>query len=106
MRGKLRFVAGHFPRAHHPSPALLDHPDILFRFDIVEIVVDDTGPTFNLIKDAFKLPESYIYQGESSTLAHARYRHQKRSHFPVWANPHPTQHCIIIRWHPQATRVG
>ena len=54
-----RDVPGHFPRAHHPSPALLDHPDILFRFDIVEIVVDDTGPTFNLIKYAFKLPEPY-----------------------------------------------
>ena len=40
---------------------LLDHPDILFRFDIVEIILDDTGPTFNLIKDAFKLPEPYIY---------------------------------------------
>lgn len=40
---------------------LLDNPDILFRFDIVEIVFDDSGPAFNLIKDAFKLPEPYIY---------------------------------------------
>ena len=40
---------------------MLDNSDILFRFDIVEIILDDTGPTFNLIKDAFKLPEPYIY---------------------------------------------
>jgi putative endonuclease len=40
---------------------LLDHPDILFRFDIVEIVIEDGEPRFNLIKDAFKLPEPYIY---------------------------------------------
>ena len=40
---------------------LLDNPDILFRFDIVEIVFDESGPKFNLIKDAFKLPEPYIY---------------------------------------------
>ena len=40
---------------------LLDHPDILFRFDIVEIVFEDGRPVFNLIKDAFKLPEPYIY---------------------------------------------
>ena len=98
--------AEHFVGAHHLSPALLDHPGILFHFDIEGIVVDDTGPTFNLIKDAFKLPEPYIYQGVSSTLAHARNRHQKRSHFPIWANSHTTQHCIIIRRHPQATRVG
>ena len=40
---------------------LLDNPDILFRFDIVEIVFEDGRPTFNLIKDAFRLPEPYIY---------------------------------------------
>ena len=40
---------------------LLDKPDILFRFDIVEIVFDGSEPKFNLIKDAFKLPEPYIY---------------------------------------------
>jgi len=27
---------------------LLDHPDILIRLDIVEIVLSDTGPAFNL----------------------------------------------------------
>jgi putative endonuclease len=40
---------------------LLDHPDILFRFDIVEILFDGDKPSFHLIKDAFKLPEPYIY---------------------------------------------
>ncbi len=40
---------------------MLDQPDILFRFDIVEIVIEDSTPTFHLIKDAFKLPEPYIY---------------------------------------------
>ena len=40
---------------------LLDHPDIFFRFDILEILHDGTKPSFNLIKDAFKLPEPYIY---------------------------------------------
>ena len=40
---------------------LLDHPDIFIRFDIVEIVFDGNEPKFCLIKDAFKLPEPYIY---------------------------------------------
>ena len=40
---------------------MLDKPDILFRFDIVEVVIEDGMPRFNLIKDAFKLPEPYIY---------------------------------------------
>ena len=40
---------------------LLDRPDIIFRFDIVEIVHDGREPSFHLIKDAFKLPEPYIY---------------------------------------------
>jgi putative endonuclease len=39
---------------------LLGHPNILYRFDIVEIVMTDKKPEFNLIKDAFKLPEPYI----------------------------------------------
>ena len=40
---------------------LLDNPEIPFRFDIVEIIHDGKEPSFNLIKDAFKLPEPYIY---------------------------------------------
>ena len=40
---------------------LLDHPDILIRFDIVEIVIEHDRPVFNVIKDAFQLPEPYRY---------------------------------------------
>ncbi len=40
---------------------MLDHPAITFRFDIVEIVLEDDEPAFHLIKDAFKLPEPYVY---------------------------------------------
>lgn len=40
---------------------LLGNPEILFRFDILEIVLDSGDPEFNIIKDAFKLPEPYIY---------------------------------------------
>jgi len=40
---------------------LLDMPQIPFRFDIVEIVFNQDVPTYHLIKDAFKLPEPYIY---------------------------------------------
>lgn len=39
---------------------LLGHPEILYRFDIVEIVMTEKGPAINLIKDAFKLPEPFI----------------------------------------------
>ena len=41
---------------------MLDNPDVLFRFDILEIVFHEDKPEFHLIKDAFKLPEPYIYQ--------------------------------------------
>ncbi len=40
---------------------LLHNPEILFRFDIVEIVIADGPPEFNLLRDAFKLPEGNIY---------------------------------------------
>ncbi|MGB8168976.1 MAG: YraN family protein [Chthoniobacteraceae bacterium] len=40
---------------------LLNNPEVLFRFDIVEIVLTDERPEFNLIRDAFKLPEPNIY---------------------------------------------
>ncbi len=41
---------------------LLDHPDVLFRFDIVEVVLTDGKvPEINLIKNAFNLPEHLIY---------------------------------------------
>ncbi|HEX5177404.1 MAG TPA: YraN family protein [Chthoniobacteraceae bacterium] len=40
---------------------MLDNPDILFRFDIVEVV--DTGSTLsiNLIRNAFQLPDRYFW---------------------------------------------
>ena len=40
---------------------MLNNPEILFRFDIVEIVITEGRPEFNLIRDAFKLPEPNIY---------------------------------------------
>jgi putative endonuclease len=41
---------------------LLDNPDILFRFDVVEVVISEqTGPRFELIQNAFQLPRPYIY---------------------------------------------
>jgi putative endonuclease len=41
---------------------LLGNPDdITFRFDIVEIVFDGKEPSLHIIKDAFKLPEPYVY---------------------------------------------
>jgi putative endonuclease len=41
---------------------LLGDPDILFRFDIVEVIIaKGAEPRFELIKNAFSLPEPYIY---------------------------------------------
>ena len=41
---------------------LLDHPDIVFRFDIVEVLVEaGRRPRCRLIKNAFTLPEPWIY---------------------------------------------
>ncbi len=40
---------------------LLNNPEVLFRFDIVEIVLSGGTPKFNLIRDAFKLPDPKIY---------------------------------------------
>src|SRR5215210_3734635 len=40
---------------------MLDNPDLLFRFDIVEIVMESGQPEFNLIRNAFQLSEHYIY---------------------------------------------
>ena len=37
-------------------------PDILFRFDVVEVVLAESEkPSFELIRSAFKLPDRYIY---------------------------------------------
>jgi putative endonuclease len=41
---------------------LLDNPDILFRFDVVEVVIaEDAKPRFELVQNAFRLPLPYIY---------------------------------------------
>ena len=40
---------------------LLGHPEIHFRFDIVEVLFEGDTPSYHVIKDAFKLPEPYIY---------------------------------------------
>lgn len=41
---------------------LLDNPDIVFRFDVVEVLLPDEGdPRLELIQDAFELSRPYIY---------------------------------------------
>lgn len=40
---------------------LLDNPDIKFRFDIVEVVLRDSGPEVTILRDAFALSEPYLY---------------------------------------------
>lgn len=41
---------------------LLDDPDILFRFDVVEVIIaKEAPPRLELIQNAFALSEPYIY---------------------------------------------
>jgi putative endonuclease len=41
---------------------MLDNPDILFRFDVVEVLIaDNAKPRFELIKNAFALSKPYLY---------------------------------------------
>src|SRR3954468_8087816 len=41
---------------------LLGDPDILFRFDVVEVIIaEDAEPRLQLVQNAFSLPEPYIY---------------------------------------------
>jgi putative endonuclease len=41
---------------------MLDSPDILFRFDVVEVVIaDDAKPRVELIRNAFPLSKPYLY---------------------------------------------
>ena len=41
---------------------LLDNPDILFRFDVVEvIIVEGAEPRLEILRNAFSLPDGYIY---------------------------------------------
>jgi len=41
---------------------LLDDPDILFRFDVVEVIIaEGEKPRLEILQNAFSLPEPYIY---------------------------------------------
>ena len=41
---------------------MLDNPDILFRFDVVEVLIaGDAQPRVELIKNAFPLSKPYLY---------------------------------------------
>ena len=40
---------------------MLDYPEVRFRFDIVEVLVNDSGETLNIVRDAFHLPDAYTY---------------------------------------------
>ena len=41
---------------------MLDNPDILFRFDVVEVIMTDgRKPRLELIKNAFPLSKPYLY---------------------------------------------
>jgi putative endonuclease len=41
---------------------LLGNPDILFRFDVVEVIIaEGTDPRLELIRNAFQLSEPYLY---------------------------------------------
>ena len=41
---------------------MLDNPDIVFRFDVVEVLLpDEGGPQLELIQNAFELSQPYIY---------------------------------------------
>ena len=41
---------------------MLDNPDILFRFDVVEVMIaGDAKPRIELIKNAFPLSRPYLY---------------------------------------------
>jgi putative endonuclease len=39
---------------------LLDRPEIVYRFDVVEVVMDD-GPRLTLIRNAFNVPDAVYY---------------------------------------------
>ena len=41
---------------------MLHNPDVFWRFDIVEVVIEpDVPPAFEVIQNAFSLPDPYIY---------------------------------------------
>lgn len=40
---------------------MLDDPEVPFRFDVVEVVMDEPQPTITIVTDAFSLPAPYRY---------------------------------------------
>jgi putative endonuclease len=41
---------------------LLGDPDILFRFDVVEVIIaEGAEPRLEILRNVFSLPEPYIY---------------------------------------------
>ena len=40
---------------------MLDDPDIPFRFDIVEVVIEKDEISFEVIRNAFQLPDRYVW---------------------------------------------
>lgn len=40
---------------------LLDNPDVIFRFDVVEVVVREKHAEVTLIREAFPLSEPFVY---------------------------------------------
>ncbi len=40
---------------------MLDDPEVPFRFDVVEVVMDEPRPTLTIVRDAFSLPAPYRY---------------------------------------------
>lgn len=41
---------------------MLDNPEILFRFDVVEVIIaEDAKPRLELVRNAFQLSAPYIY---------------------------------------------
>lgn len=40
---------------------MLDNPEIYFRFDVVEVLVEERNARCTIIRNAFDLPEPYIY---------------------------------------------
>lgn len=40
---------------------MLDQPNILVRFDVVEVLVEQEKPVLNLIRNAFQLGDRHLY---------------------------------------------
>lgn len=40
---------------------MLDNPNIIFRFDIVEVIIDAEGESLNIVRAAFQLPNPHRY---------------------------------------------